>query len=74
MLLLADETRSMVEDTAISTYEERLGDYGQLYRTYKRPARMSMKKQFILNFPRYSSSTIKKIVGTYAGRRAGGER
>lgn len=74
MLMQAHETRFMVEETAVSTYEERLGDYGQHYRTCKRPALRSMKRHFILNIPRYSSSTFYDIVRSYATRRVGEQK
>ncbi len=71
MLNQIDETRSWVEGTAVSTYEERVGDYDLLYRRYKRPALRSMKKQFILNIPRYSSSTFYKIIRLLRGAASG---
>lgn len=74
MLTQAGTTRSMVEDTAVTSYEERVGDYAQLYRRYKRPALRSMKMHFILNIPRYSPASLYRIVSTYAARRTGGQQ
>jgi hypothetical protein len=74
MLMLVDEIRSMVEETPVSTYEELLGDYDQICRRYKRMALRSMKKQFILNIPRYSSSNIYETVRSFAASRLGEQK
>jgi hypothetical protein len=74
MLNRVDKTRSSIEGVAVPTYEERAGDYDLLYRRYKSPALRSMKKQFILNIPRYSSSTFFTIIRSYIGRRVGEQK
>lgn len=74
MLMAVNETRSLVEETPVSTYEERLGDYDQLNQTYKRPALRSMKKQFVLNFHRYSWSNVSGIISAFITRRAGEQK
>jgi poly-gamma-glutamate synthesis protein (capsule biosynthesis protein) len=74
MLAQADTTRSMIEGSVVSVYEERVGDYDRHYRRYKRPALRSMKRHFILSIPRYSPTTFYRIARAYAARRVGDQR
>jgi gamma-polyglutamate biosynthesis protein CapA len=73
-LMLVDETRFMIEDTVVSSYEERLGDYNQLYHRYKCPAHRDMIKHFIVNIPRYSATNLNEIIKSYFVRRVGKQK
>lgn len=63
--------RNAFENRSLSDYRESIGDYTLLYNKYMRPAKWSMKKQFIKNFYRYSLSTVYDIIKQYVGKKLG---